>query len=326
MELQTKHIELVKGITKKYYNYILERSRDQMWRNHLNSHKLLQHDNSELFKSFILAVQFTGIKDAIAFSYLEDHGGLETIANCEMLKREVSKSECEYIKEFNKINTYCDYNKKHQNCKTQPQVNCAIKKLNCRRGDMNITVISLFLFLEQFYDGKITNLFDAMIEQKDPVDFCLRELRKVKGFGDKILRMHLADLFFPMNPKDKPVLILPPESEDRFVAIDVHLHNFLMRSGILRSLEREHKQGSLCYFEGYCITAICQLAKHIDLKNTLDSSFRTYSPRIVQFLIWLHCSDEGKSDGGGVCNRSNLNCMRCGFSSGEQCEKLSWSN
>ena len=111
-----------------------------------------------------------------------------------------------------------------------------------------------------------------------------------------------------------------------FVAIDVHLHNFLMRSGILQSLKREHKQGGLCFSAGYCKTAICELSKYIDLKNTLDSSFRTYSPRIVQFLIWLHCSDEGKSYGGGVCNRNNPNCMRCSFSSGEQCEKLSWTN
>jgi hypothetical protein len=92
------------------------------------------------------------------------------------------------------------------------------------------------------------------------------------------------------------------------IAIDTLVHNFLVRTGVLRRFEAEHLYGPRCYRGGGCADIIEMVADRIDARQ-FNPRFRKTFPRFVQHGIWRYCAENGLD----VCNGNRINDdTRCG--------------
>jgi hypothetical protein len=86
------------------------------------------------------------------------------------------------------------------------------------------------------------------------------------------------------------------------IAIDTLVHNFLVRTGILRRFNSGHSYGAACYRAGGCAEVIQVVAEEIDAKQFHPRFPKTF-PRFVQHAIWRYCAENGLD----VCNGNRIN-------------------
>jgi hypothetical protein len=89
------------------------------------------------------------------------------------------------------------------------------------------------------------------------------------------------------------------------IAIDTLVHNFLVRTGILRRFNADHHYGVACYRAGGCADIIQAVAEQIDARQ-FNLQFPKAFPRFVQHAIWRYCSLSGLD----VCNGNRINDSR----------------
>jgi hypothetical protein len=122
-------------------------------------------------------------------------------------------------------------------------------------------------------------------------------LREVYGVSDKVLTMTLSGILLAA-PEDWPLWI---EVGASMIAIDTLVHNFLVRTGILRRFEADHAYGMACYRPGGCASIIEAVAERIDARQ-FNPAFPKSFPRFVQHAIWRYCSQNGLD----VCNGNRI--------------------
>ena len=73
------------------------------------------------------------------------------------------------------------------------------------------------------------------------------------------------------------------------VAVDTLVHNFLLRTGILRRLGADHPYGVRCYRTGGCADILTRFAASIDARQ-FNPAFPQTFPRFVQNAVWRYCA------------------------------------
>ena len=91
------------------------------------------------------------------------------------------------------------------------------------------------------------------------------------------------------------------------VAVDTLVHNFLLRTGILRRLGADHPYGVRCYRTGGCADILTRFAASIDARQ-FNPAFPQTFPRFVQNAVWRYCAANGLD----ICNGNRIDdAARC---------------
>jgi hypothetical protein len=260
------------------------------------------HDTAKLFDWIVPAFSFQGITDAIAFDYMEQHGVLTWAAIAADLETKPSCPKLESYWQFHD----CGYRKVAGTCNQPDQFSaCPLPRHPLRKGLLNQTAYSLFLFIRDLGDGDLVAWIDRRLaEADDPEDpdravrmgeALVGPLRQVYGVSDKLLTMSLSGfLLASQRPRWT-------EAAAHMIAIDTLVHNFLHRTGILDRLGASHRYGLACYRPGGCAEIIRSVSAAIDARQ-FNRSFPPVFPRFVQLAIWRYCAQSGFD----VCNGNRI--------------------
>jgi hypothetical protein len=126
----------------------------------------------------------------------------------------------------------------------------------------------------------------------------LEPLRHVYGVSNKVLSMALSVLLLAAPKKMR----LWAEVGASMIAIDTLVHNFLVRTGILRRFNAAHVYGPACYQANGCADIVQTVADQIDTRQ-FNVKFPKTFPRFVQHAIWRFCAENGLD----VCNGNRVN-------------------
>jgi hypothetical protein len=180
-----------------------------------------------------------------------------------------------------------------------------------RKGRLNQTAYSLFLFIRDVADGDLVSWIDRQLQEaNDPPGpdrlarmqaSLIEPLREVYGLSDKVLTMALSCILLGV-PKKMSLWI---EVGGSMIAIDTLVHNFLYRTGILHRFDAKHPYGLACYRPGGCADIIQAVAEQIDARQ-FNAPFPKTFPRFVQHAIWRYCSLSGLD----VCNGNRIDDSR----------------
>jgi hypothetical protein len=167
-----------------------------------------------------------------------------------------------------------------------------------RNGRLNQTAYSLFLFMRDIMGGDIVGWIDERLASADLASgsgrptrlrqALLQPLGHIYGVSNKVLAMALSDLLLAGDAK-RPAWI---EAGTVMIAIDILVHNFLHRTGILRESHADHPYGPGCYAPGGCAAIIERIAGKIDARR-FNPTFPANFPRFVQHAIWRFCAERG---------------------------------
>jgi hypothetical protein len=170
---------------------------------------------------------------------------------------------------------------------------------------------SLFLFIRDCCAGDLVAFIDKCLEAVDSADHpdriarmrhaLLSKLSIVYGVSSKLISMSFADLLIgadPGRPRWREVGV-------SLVAVDTLVHNFLHRSGILKTFHADHAFGPACYGKTGCAAIIDACARDIDCR-AFDPSYPEYFPRFVQHALWRYCAQGGLN----ICNGNRIDDSR----------------
>jgi len=176
-----------------------------------------------------------------------------------------------------------------------------------RNGRLNQSAYSLHLFLRDIANNDLVGWIEAQLASAAaPADAnrigrmreaLLEPLRHVHGISDKVLSMALSVLLLAA-PKD---MNLWAEVGASMIAIDTLVHNFLVRTGILRRFNADHAYGPSCYQPNGCADIVQAVANEIDASQ-FNPRFPAIFPRFVQHAIWRYCAENGLD----VCNGNRI--------------------
>jgi hypothetical protein len=201
----------------------------------------------------------------------------------------------------------CRYDKISRTCSEPDHIDaCPLPTHRLRNGRLNQMAYSLFLFIRDIADGDLVGWIDRQFEgADDPASSHrlarLREavigpLREVYGVSDKVLTMTLSCILLAA-----PKLHLWHAVGASMIAIDTLVHNFLVRTGILKRFEADHSYGAAWYQAGGCADIIESVAQRIDARQ-FNPGFPQSFPRFVQHAIWRYCAQSGLD----VCNGNRI--------------------
>src|SRR5260370_37742192 len=108
-------------------------------------------------------------------------------------------------------------------------------------------------------------------------DALVDPLRHVYGVSDKVLSMALSVLLLAAPKKMR----LWAEVGASMVAIDTLVHNFLVRTGILRRFNADHVYGPACYQIGSCSDNVETVGDQNDARR-FNSRFATTLSLLMQ--------------------------------------------
>jgi hypothetical protein len=274
-----------------------------------------QHDTASIFDWLLNLLQLQGISDAAALSYVAQHGlppyggidmSLDRAPTCPLLRSYWHFADC-------------GYRKTSRTC-SQPNHfgRCPVPLHPFRKGLLNQTACSLFLFLRDVCDGDLVAWIDERLAVADGVRsprsayrsarVLTEALGNVFGVSDKLWSMALSDLLLGRDPRRQRWVA----TGAAMIAVDTLVHKFFHRTGVLRRLSAEHGYGPRCYQPNGCADIIVRFASLIDGRE-LNPEFPAYFPRFIQHAIWRFCA-QGVLN---VCNGnriddkrrcSNINC------------------
>ncbi len=270
-----------------------------------------------LFGFLADALSYQGVSDRVAADYMERHGRA-TWAEVDRLMS--MAPACPRLKTYWHF-ADCDYRKNAGTCAEPSHIAaCPLPSHPLRNGRLNQTAYSLYLFVRDIADGDLVRWIDDQLAAADDPrapdrldrmqEALLGPLRGVYGVADKVLAMSLSS-----------ILLAAPRGFERWrevggslVAVDTLVHNFLHRTGILRSMGADHPYGPACYRITGCTGAIRAIADRIDAR-AFNPRFPAVFPRFVQHAIWRYCSQDGLDicNGNRIDDRAPCQNTRCGL-------------
>lgn len=259
--------------------------------------------SANVFEWLAAAMSYQGISDAVARAYMDEHGR----PRWRSIARGVKNSTCPLLQSFWQFDG-CAYRKSAHTCAMQSLIDsCPVPSHQFRNGNLNQLAYSLFLFIRDIANGDLVAWIDARLAEAErgPEEHRLERmavaiiepLAGVHGASDKVLNMALSDLLVVGNAHN-PVW---GEVGGALIAIDTLVHNFLVRTGILKRAQASHAYGSQCYGPDGCSALLSSLSRSIDARQ-FNSDFPQYFPRYIQHAIWAYCAGEGLN----VCNGNTI--------------------
>src|SRR5215207_5244284 len=257
------------------------------------------HDPPALFGWLMDVLSYQGVSDAVAWTYMEQHGritwaGIETALNknppCPKLTGYTGLSEGRYSKGRGTC------------AEPDHRATCPLPRHDLRKGALNRAAYSLYLLRDKCA-GDLVGRIDHRLAQADAPrapdrtarlrHALLGPLGTVHGVGPKVLSLALSGLLLGADPKRERWV----DTGAHLIVIDTLVHNWMHRTGILRRLGAEHAYGAGCYRPGGCASSIAQAAERIDAR-AFNPSFPQPFLRYVQIAIWRLCAQNGL----GLCN------------------------
>ena len=261
-----------------------------------------EHDTPALFDWLMVMLSYQGISDQVAYGYMQQHGRVRWH---EIERALANKPSCPKLQSYWQFHG-CRYQKTSHTCAEPDHIEqCPLPTHNLRNGRLNQTAYSLYLFIRDIADNDLVGWIKAQLAM--PTDICdvsqmrnalLDPLRHVYGVSDKVLSMALSALLLAAPKKMR----LWAEVGASMVAIDTLVHNFLVRTGILRRFNADHVYGPACYQIGGCADIVQTVADQIDARQ-FNPRFPKTFPRFVQHAIWRFCAENGLD----VCNGNRIN-------------------
>jgi hypothetical protein len=269
---------------------------------------VVAHNTPALFDWLVDVASYQGISDTIAWTYMERHGRVRWADIDAAFARSPA---CPKLASFEAFSG-CNYRKASRTCAHPEHLDaCSLPTHPLRKGGLNQTAYSLYLFLRDECRGDLVTWIDQQRADADRPgapdrmhrmrEALLQPLRSVHGIGSKIISMALADLLLGTDLKRERWLTTGAS----LIVIDTLVHNRMHRTGILRELGAEHAYGSACYRPEGCAEIIEQVATRIDARQ-FNPSFPALFPRHVQKAIWHFCSQAGQN----VCNGNQIDDSR----------------
>jgi hypothetical protein len=259
----------------------------------------------------MVAFSHQGVSDQVAHGYIDQHG---CVTWAEVERAVAGRPTCPKLQSYWQFYD-CRYHKTSGTCAEPDHIGqCPVPTHNLRNGRLNQTGYSLYLFVRDIAGNDLVSWIEGQLasvaEPDDPGrlsrmrEGLLDPLRHVYGVSDKVLSMALSVLLLAA-PKG---MRFWAEVGARMIAIDTLVHNFMVRSGILRRFDADHGYGPGCYRGGGCADIIEMVADRIDARQ-FNPRFRKTFPRFVQHGIWRYCAENGLD----VCNGNRINDdTRCG--------------
>ena len=244
-------------------------------------------------------MSFQGISDQVAQSYMSDHGRPRWAKIAHGLKT----GNCPLLKSYWHFHG-CHYRKSSHSCALPHLIDgCPLPAHHFRNGNLNQLAYSLFLFIRDVAGGDLIGWIDGRLAEADcgPKDTRIVQmanaiigpLRGVHGVADKVLSMVLSDLLVvgnDHNPRWGQV-------GGSLIAIDTLVHNFLVRTGVLKRANAVHPYGPQCYGPTGCAAILSSLSEAIDARQ-FNRAFPRVFPRYIQRAIWAYCAEDGLR----ICN------------------------
>ena len=263
-----------------------------------------RHDTATLFDWLVAALSYQGISNQVAAEYMEQHGSA-TWADID--QKAGQGITCPKLKSYWHFYD-CGYAKISRTCSEPDHIDgCPLPTHQLRNGRLNQMAYSLFLFIRDIAGGDLVGWIDRQFQSADdrasPNRLAqLREavigpLREIYGVSDKVLTMSLSSILLGAPKR----LHLWHEVGGSMIAIDTLVHNFLVRTGILKKFEADHSYGAACYQAGGCADIIEAVAQRIDARQ-FNPTFPQPFPRFVQHAIWRYCAQSGLD----VCNGNRI--------------------
>ena len=251
------------------------------------------HDNRRLYAALMMTFQYQGISDAIADQYVETHGNVDFDGIAMSLER--PGKLCPKLSHFDEFR-HCGYTKSTKTCANQSKLaKCPLPKWPLRKGPINQTAYSFFLFIRDRCGGDLVGFIDRTLAEADCPDAPDRyqamakalfvAMKGVFGVSSKLIGMSFSDILLGADPQRQQWT----EVGGHMVAIDTLVHNFLHRTGTLKAYRASHQFGPGCYLPGRCADIITDIARQIDASE-FDPVSPAYCPRIIQLAVWRFCS------------------------------------
>jgi hypothetical protein len=266
-------------------------------------------DTPAIFDFLMDLIPFQGVADTIAAGYVRKHGNVGWNDVHRALARSPSCPKLRSHWDFDE----CHYSKSAQRC-SQPRHfgGCPLPLHPLRKGGLNQAAYSLFLFLRDVCADDFVGWIDRRLAAADPGPgapdrcACLRTaviepLRNVHLISDKIASMALSDLLLGGDPDRERWLVAGAS----MIVIDTLMHNYFLRTGILRAFRAEHAYGHACYGPRGCVSVMEAFAKEIDARE-FNPEFPAYFPRFLQHAIWRFCAQSFLD----VCNGNRIDDRR----------------
>jgi hypothetical protein len=264
-----------------------------------------QHDTAALFDWLMVMLSYQGVSDRVAYDYMEQHG---RVTWHEIEPALAIRPSCPKLQSYWQFYG-CRYHKTSGTCAEPDHIaHCPLPTHPLRNGRLNQTAYSLYLFIRDiaandlvgWIKGQLTSAAASADANRlgQMRDALLEPLRHVHGVSDKVLSMALSALLLAAPKKMR----LWAEVGASMVAIDTLVHNFLVRTGILRRFNTDHVYGPACYQLGGCADIIQSVAEEIDARQ-FNPRFPKTFPRFVQHAIWRYCAENGLD----VCNGNRIN-------------------
>ncbi|WP_407530377.1 hypothetical protein [Methylobacterium oryzisoli] len=281
----------------------LKRLRTQFARQGIRA-AVAQHDTPALFNWLVEVASYQGISDAIAWTFMEEHGRVTWADLHAAFARDPA---CPKLASFAAF-CGCRYRKASRTC-AHPEhfPGCPLPRHPLRKGSLNQAAYALYLFLKDGCRGDLVAWIDAQLAAADwpgapdraqrMREALLRPLAGVHGFGPKVASMALSDLLLGTDPKREHWLT----TGAGLIVVDTLVHNWLHRTGILHRLDAEHAYGPACYQSGGCAEIIEAVASRIDARQ-FNPAFPAVFPRYLQKAIWAFCAENGL----GICNGNRI--------------------
>jgi hypothetical protein len=282
-------------------------------------------DSKGIFQVLVRTVQYQGISDAAADGFTRKHGNVSFNQIANSLSHE---SKCPLLRSYWDF-CGCHYLRSTKTCSHIDQMPiCIVPRLPLRKGILNQSAVSLYLFTRDVCGGDLVGWIDDRLEAADAGDSIIQRaatmrsavlepLKNIPGVADKVLGMALADLLLGSDPQRHRWVITGAS----MIAIDTLVHAFLHRTGVLRRAGSKHPYGPACYARGGCADIIAAFAQSIDVRQ-FNSEFPAYFPRFLQHAIWRFCA-QGVMN---VCNGNQINdsrgCDNSHCPSFEVCDRL----
>jgi hypothetical protein len=270
-----------------------------------------EHDTAIIYNWLMDMLSHQGISDAVADSYIGQHGNVTWIDIARALSAEPA---CEKLQGYWAFSR-CLYNKSSQTC-TEPKhfVPCPLPRHQLRNGRLNQTGYSLFLFIRDVAGGDIVGWIDQQLAGVDGRSLAearaslLEPLRHIYGISDKVIAMALATLLMGAG-SDRPRWFDVGAS---FIVVDTLVHNFLARTGIIHRLGADHAYGPGCYRSRGCVEVLDTIAASIDARR-FNPTFPKRFPRFIQHAIWRYCAQSclDTCNGNQIDDRARCQTMWC---------------
>lgn len=264
-----------------------------------------RHDNAVLFDWFVETLNFQGVSDAIAWSYLDTHGGISFGDIEEGLKQQ---GLCPKLRSYWHFER-CGYRKSVRSCSEPINFQCCpLPRHAMRNGSLNQAAYSSFLFFRDVAGSDLVGWLDRRLADADApprhsraerlVAAVVEPMTQIHGVSHKVLNMSLSALLMAAGAGRERWRT----AGNAMITVDTLIHNWLHRTGVLRRMNANHNYGPLCYRPGGCASIIREIAYRIDAR-AYGTSLPKCSPRFIEFCLWWFCAESGFNQ----CNGNRVN-------------------